>query len=400
MASNDTKTAEATATIKEIAALDVSDPTTHGSIIQKCQSVINALQNPLMVFTGVLASGTKHPCIVALSNMGVFAKLTDADGPLTATQLAEECGADRLLVVRLMRVVTGEGIVLETGPETYAATAITKILAMPASAAGLRINHRVSEILNDLPSYLKQTQYRQPASYTDGLFQYHFKTDLGSFEYRARNDEWTRDFNHFMTLPTKIAQDWTEQFDAKTLIFGDGVEINPDVPLFVDIAGGMGQDLRLLKKHLGSDVITKRGQLVLEDQPQVIDNIAADLYDEEFEYVKHNFFTPQPVRGARVYHLKSVLHDWPDDRAIEILRHTASSLAPGYSRIWILDSIVPDTGVPKGLAWVDITMMALFASHERTKEQWAQLLADAGLRIAKLHYTPAGSSLIEAELEA
>ncbi|KAJ0414152.1 S-adenosyl-L-methionine-dependent methyltransferase [Aspergillus carlsbadensis] len=396
----ESKVAEASTAIEQLAALDVANQSTHAEIVQKCQAVIRALQHPTAVVVEALASVTKHPCLVALSNLGIFEKLAAATEPLTAAHLAEESGADRALVVRLLRIAAAWDIVTETGPETYAATGASRILAIPSAAAGLRTNHRTAELVASLPNYLKETQYRNPASYTNGLFQYHYKTDLGSFEYRAADAEWMHDFNLFMTVPNNAGKGWPDTFSARGRIFDAGVEIDPAAPLVVDVAGGVGQDLRLLKSHLvtaGTNIAT--GQLVLEDQPHVIDDVPADMRDEEFTYVKHNFFAAQPHKGARVYTLKSVLHDWADEKALTILRHIADSLRPGYSKLWILDRVVPETGADKSLAWLDITMMAIYGALERTEGQWRELLGKAGLRVLSVQATPDYFGLIEAELE-
>ncbi|KAL3448370.1 S-adenosyl-L-methionine-dependent methyltransferase [Aspergillus insuetus] len=394
------KIATASTAIEQLTALDISNQSTHAEIVQKCQAVISALQDPAAVVVEALASVTKHPCLVALSNLGIFEKLAGTNEPLSAAHLAEDSGADRALVVRLLRIAAAWGLVTETGPETYAATGASRILAIPSAAAGLRVNQRTAELVHSLPKYLQETQYRNPASYTNGLFQYHYKTDLGSFEYRAADEEWMRDFNLFMTIPNNAGKTWPETFDARGRIFDAGFDINPAAPLVVDVAGGVGQDLRLLKSHLlHAGVKLAQGQLVLEDQPHVIENVPTTMYDEDFTYVKHNFFAAQPHKGARVYTLKSVLHDWADDKALEILRHIAESLTPGYSKLWILDRVVPETGVDKSLAWLDISMMAIYGALERTEEQWRALLGTAGLRVVGVQVTPDYFGLIEAELE-
>jgi hypothetical protein len=75
-----------------------------------------------------------------------------------------------------------------------------------------------------------------------------------------------------------------------------------------------------------------------------------------------------------VYTLKSILHDWPDDKAIEILRSITSGMTPGYSKIWLLEGIVPETNASLCLAGMDITMMVFLGALERTKRQWYELL--------------------------
>ena len=56
----------------------------------------------------------------------------------------------------------------------------------------------------------------------------------------------------------------------------------------------------------------------------------------------HDFFTPQPVRGAAVYFMKHILHDWSDPYAARILKQIVPAMAPtsrivfmeGLSRSW------------------------------------------------------------------
>ncbi|KAL4781028.1 S-adenosyl-L-methionine-dependent methyltransferase [Aspergillus varians] len=391
-------TETAATAIAELSLINVSDPATHSDIIRKCQSIISTLQEPGAVVMETLAGVAKYPCLVAISNLGIFEKLS-LDGPLKADQLAEKCGADRWLVVRLMRVAVAWEIVTEIAPEHYAPTATSRIFAVPAFAAGLRNCHFSSQVIESLPQYLEETQYRNPTDETKSLFQYHFKTDLELFEWRSGNKAAMDDFNLFMTIQRTRGQHWQETFNVGSRIL-DGVEIDTSLPLLVDIAGGFGQDLCLLKTKLAPGYNVTKGQLVLEDQDTVINNIPADMYDADFKYVAHNFFTLQPVKGARIYSLKGVLHDWPDHKAVEILRHTAKALTPGYSKVWILDGIIPDMGADKVMVGLDIGMMALFGALERNKEQWTQLLAQAGLKITSVSTLPDGFGLIEAELDA
>lgn len=68
-----------------------------------------------------------------------------------------------------------------------------------------------------------------------------------------------------------------------------------DQVLLVDVGGGVGHDLEeLAAKH--PDV--KKGRLILQDQPSVIDSIAGD---KPFEKTAHDFFKEQPVKGMVFY---------------------------------------------------------------------------------------------------
>ncbi len=72
---------------------------------------------------------------------------------------------------------------------------------------------------------------------------------------------------------------------------GNGMKERREEVLLVDVGGGLGQDLNLLKqKH--SHV---PGRLILQDKEEVIGQISAP--DPVFEAMAHDFFTPQPVHG-------------------------------------------------------------------------------------------------------
>jgi hypothetical protein len=53
-----------------------------------------------------------------------------------------------------------------------------------------------------------------------------------------------------------------------------------------------------------------------------------------------NFFEPQPEKNAAVYFLRLVLHDWPDNKAHEILR-TLRASANDDTKLILFDMIVP-----------------------------------------------------------
>ncbi|KAK6851072.1 hypothetical protein PG987_000706 [Apiospora arundinis] len=53
------------------------------------------------------------------------------------------------------------------------------------------------------------------------------------------------------------------------------------------------------------------GQLVLQELPEVIAAATAKGVgaDGRIKLQTHDFFTPQPVKGARVYFMRTILHD-------------------------------------------------------------------------------------------
>jgi hypothetical protein len=112
----------------------------------------------------------------------------------------------------------------------------------------------------------------------------------------------------------------------------------------------------------------------------------------------HDFFTPQTVKGSRIYYIKSALHNRTDEKAIAILRNITSGMKPGYSKLWVLDGILPETNAPQGVVLMDIMMVVMLDASERTKAQWHTLLKKDGLQIIGIDVRQDGFGLIEAIL--
>ena len=103
------------------------------------------------------------------------------------------------------------------------------------------------------------------------------------------------------------------------------------------------------------------------------------------------------LAGAAIYYLRNVLHDHPDDRCLQILKHQVDAMGP--KSILLIDELVlPNEGASVMAAQIDITMMATLGSIERTEAQWRALLARAGLEVVEIYkYDPQmGYGVIEA----
>jgi O-methyltransferase domain len=91
----------------------------------------------------------------------------------------------------------------------------------------------------------------------------------------------------------------------------------------------------------------------------------------------HDFFTPQPVKGAAVYVLRFILHDWSDKYAARILDNIVPALKDG-SRVIVIEHVLPPPGVgpphvERMMVGADMQMMALLNAKERMADQWAEL---------------------------
>jgi hypothetical protein len=85
--------------------------------------------------------------------------------------------------------------------------------------------------------------------------------------------------------------------------------------------------------------------------------------------------------------LKTILHDWDDERALRIMRSVRAAMRPD-SRALILES-VPLPGDDYDIGKVmDIKQLVLFGGYARTRQQFADLFAAADLRLTDLIRTP------------
>jgi hypothetical protein len=86
----------------------------------------------------------------------------------------------------------------------------------------------------------------------------------------------------------------------------------------VDVGGGHG---RLLAAILAA---TPAAQGVLYDQPQVVADAPTLLQehgiDARVRIERGSFFETVPA-GGDLYVLKLIIHDWPDEQAVTILRN-------------------------------------------------------------------------------
>lgn len=114
------------------------------------------------------------------------------------------------------------------------------------------------------------------------------------------------------------------------------------------------------------------------------------LLKSRVTFQEHNMFETNPIKHADAYYLRHILHDWPDKQAVLILKALVPALKDG-SRILISDTVIPPLGELSGLdekfvRYIDMQMMVLHNSRERTEEDFKEMLnkADPRLQLYKV----------------
>ncbi|KAI0380361.1 O-methyltransferase [Hypomontagnella monticulosa] len=322
--------------------------------------------------------------IKTLIDAGLFTKWSEqGNNPLTVDEFAKLTGADAVLLGRLLRHIAAQHLITEAGEDTYASTPWALRLGTDpaiASIYGTFYHELQVPLAVSLPSFLKETGFKNPTNLQKSNFQRSFGEGSTFFGYIASSPLRNK---HFADAMDCHARDhvlpWPEIYDTNQILTGAKL----DRPLVVDVGGSKGHDLETFhRKH--SDI--PKGSLILQDLPEVLDGLKVN---PAISVCPHDFFTPQPVKGARAYYFHIVLHDWPNDKAAEILRNIADAMEPGYSKILLHEDVV-STREPSVQATVaDITMMMSFSTAERTEKEWRRLIDDVdGLRISKIWNKP------------
>ena len=325
--------------------------------------------------------------------------------PTTTDQLASATGTQSGLIRRILRHLASRGTIKEIGPDSWAATDLSQTLALPDAAAGIHFGvPYFTKIYHSGPSYFRKNGYKIPKDGRHTLFNHAFDCPRdGHWEHIQKEPEQLKQNNMMLAYGARYHPSWLDMCDPGVFFDAEGLQ-DPKTAAFVDIGGGHGVDVAEVRKRFPKSNLPAR--VVLQDLGKVIEEVKTsggkdgdDKAMEGVELQSYNFFEPQPVKGAKVYFLASIMHDWPDDDARKILGNIAAAMTKGHSKLLVSDYIVPAKGCIPQVSGLDLVMMSVLGSAERTEDTWHELLASQGLKLTNIHTTPtAYKSLLEIDL--
>ncbi|HEX6795901.1 MAG TPA: methyltransferase [Casimicrobiaceae bacterium] len=302
---------------------------------------------------------------------GVTLAVVDAlaAGPTTTANAAGELNVDAAALYRLMRALCAVGILNEDDNQTFALTAMGETL---------RRDHprtlRPITLLEEGPEHYAAWKHL-PALIREGT-QDGFAREFGQagFEYARTNPSYGAVFNDamssFSAVDNALVLEALQPYDFAGIAH------------LCDVGGGHGYALcNLLTRHprlKGTvlelpDVLANK-ELLWADKLRVADRCA---------YVAGDMFVAVPVADA--YFVKRVLHDWSDADCEQILS-TMHRAAPRDARLLIVEQVVPGPECPHFSKLFDVHMMVWGNGRERTAEEYADLLKEAGWRYRKTWY--------------
>ena len=292
-------------------------------------------------------------------------------GPLTTARLAELTGTHEASLARLLRALACFGVLDEVEPGTFAhgSHAGGLLTEGPASLRHLVTLFAGREVWASWGELDETVRTGEPA--------WHRITGTTAFEHMAADPEYQAMFNRAMSEGTRNA--------------APGIVEAADLGRFswiVDVGGGDGTLLAAaLVAHpalRGTVFDTADG---MQAAPAAL--ARAGLADRA-DAAAGDFFSSVPP-GADAYLLKSVIHDWDDERATAVLR-TVRDAMPDGATLLVVEPVVPPTPAasPDVLMMImsDLNMLVCTGGKERTEDEFRVLLGGAGLRLRSITPVP------------
>jgi hypothetical protein len=292
-----------------------------------------------------------------------------ASGPQSASALAAEAGADASALERLLRVLSSFGIFTVTQDGNFANNAASEELKddRPNSQRDAALFLPAAFLWRPIGDLYESVRTGEPS----------FPRIFGKpfFEYLAANPQDAEVFNAVMTQG--IA------FTSPALLAAYDFS---RFKVIVDVGGGEGA---LLREIL---LATPGLEGILFDLPQTVARAGEVLTGEiatRCRIVGGSFFDSVPG-GGDLYILKGVIHDWPDEDAVRILRSTRHAIGPAGTLL-LIENPVDSADRPVGAMEL---LMLVIGGRERSTADFRSILAPSGFEIVRI--VPAGwSSLIE-----
>jgi SAM-dependent methyltransferase len=303
--------------------------------------------------------------IYSATQLGIADQL--AEGPKTTTELARLTDSHEPSLLRLMQTMVKLGLFTEESDGKFGLTDAGRYLA-----AGNEHSLEAFVLLEGGPirngwgNLIETIRTGKTADELRGL-------GPERFEVLAKTKEAAALFNEAMLSLTRLAvPDLFSAYD-----FGG-------IPTLMDVGGGTGQLMAaLLKKNPAM-----RG--IVFDLPHCAEvarkNFAEAGVTDRCEFIGGSFFDSVPAAADAIV-MKSIIHDWNDDRSGRILQNCRRALKPG-SRLLLIEKVKPAKTVPDGkditVFLDDLNMLRMPGGCERNPNEFRALLGASGFKMGNV----------------
>jgi hypothetical protein len=346
-------------------------------VMERARHHLNRLHQrmapPHAVMMDLIGGAWTAQAITAAAELGVADALAKA--PLSIDELAGAVDADPDALGRLLRALISRGIFRKLCDGRYDLTPLADTLRSDADVSMAAMARWVGS-----PQHREHWSHLADAVRTGRAVIPELR-GKPAFEYLAYEPELAEIFNRAMTSASVLSiAPVTAAYDFSPY------------PTIVDVGGGHG---RFLAAVLAA---TPDARGVLFDQPQVVAGAPTLLREHQAQdrvrIVEGSFFERVPD-GGDAYVLKHIIHDWPDDDAVHILRNVRTAAGAG-KRVLLVETVIPIHDREFLGKWLDLEMLIAAAARERSADDYGQLLKRAGFQMTRVVETASPFSVVEA----
>ncbi|KAJ3529362.1 hypothetical protein NM208_g9793 [Fusarium decemcellulare] len=366
--------------VNNSAANDLDDPTNRQAVVAAARDILYEATLPEEQWNEQAAAVGSITATRLFLKWGAFDAIP-ATGGITYADLAKTLNADESLIRRVGGMLVSTRILRQVGDNQLVHTPKSLI---QTNSSGYSYLFRMMFDENTfpfifMPQYFDKYGLCEPKGETHNPYTFaNGQPEKSYWDVMHQDPERMRVFQQSMRS-AEAMMPATGLYDY-SWIQGEA-DKDSDRPLLVDVGGGRGHVVQAICEEY---TWMPKERCVVQDREDVIKE-AQQLDVPELRGVKlmpHDFNAKQPTKGALVYHLRRILHDYGDATCIVILRHLAEAMAED-SRLLIVDQVV---GNPPSqmAAHFDFVMMTI-GGKERTAKDFERLTKEAGLRILTVH---------------
>ncbi|RSL59218.1 hypothetical protein CEP51_013947 [Fusarium floridanum] len=314
-----------------------------------------------------------------------------ASGSISLKDLSQATGVQDSLLERMGRVLVASGFLDQTDPDggEYKHTKFSLAYILDKPAPGhlfLAMYDEWFKHMHNFDDYLvSKDKFEEPQDPLYNPYTAYYKQEgTPVWSIMMQHPERFQAFQTGMS-GIDVAIPVTGHFDFSSLKNTPDEEAKGVVEL-VDVGGGEGVVLnKILEAH--PDLTSKN--CVLQERPEVIQLARSKgTLPESVQLVEHDFTEEQPIKGAKAYFMRMILHDYADPTSTRILSRLAEAMSPD-SRVLICEMVLPPRvgEADFASAVLDQAVMTM-GGKERTEEGFKKILEAAGLELVHTWRVP------------
>ena len=328
---------------------------------------------PEVLFTQMLSGYWVSQSLYVAARLGI-ADLV-AGGPRTVEELAAATQTHADTLHRLLRALAGVGVFAEDADGRFALTPLAAYLQTGGNTLRAMAIH-----MGERASWQAWGELLHTVKTGETAFVHANGQEV--FPYYAAHPESAAPFNEAMTNYSALVSEAVVK----------AYDFSPFRKL-VDIGGGHGSLLAAILKA-NPDV-----EGVVFDLPPTAEGARERLRAEGLaarcEAVGGDFFASVPA-GGDAYVLKTIIHDWDEERALQLLRNIHRAM-PDDGKLLLIETVIPPGNEPSFSKLCDLHMAVMTGGRERTEEEYAELFEKAGFKLTRVVQTDGFMGVVEGE---